>query len=89
MNAPFPGLRGEHRSEPVPPETHGLVADVDPALEQDVLDLAQRQRIADLHHLRQANDIGRLIEIAEGVFHPTKLGNGVACLKLICSDNAV
>jgi hypothetical protein len=31
------------------------MADVDAALMQKILDLAQRQRIADLHHHRQAN----------------------------------
>jgi hypothetical protein len=41
-NAPFPDLRGEHRTEPIPPETHRLVADIDTALEQQILDLAQR-----------------------------------------------
>jgi len=40
-NAPLPDLRGEHRTEPVPPETHGLVANVDATFEQQVLDLAQ------------------------------------------------
>ena len=43
------GLRDLHRAEPVLPETHRLTADVltadvDTALEQQVLDLAQRQR---------------------------------------------
>jgi hypothetical protein len=36
MNAPFPDLRGIHRSEPVPPETHRLTADVDATFEQQV-----------------------------------------------------
>jgi hypothetical protein len=40
--APFPDLRGEHRTKTVPPETHRLVADIDTALEQQVLDLAQQ-----------------------------------------------
>jgi hypothetical protein len=41
-NAPYSDLRCEHRAEPVPPKTHRLVADIDTALEQKVLDLAQR-----------------------------------------------
>jgi hypothetical protein len=38
-------LVGEHRTEPVPPEAHRLVADVDAALEQQVLDVPKRQRV--------------------------------------------
>ena len=58
---------------PVPPEPYRLVADIDTALEQQVLDLAQRQRVPDIHHHREANDFGRTIEIAEGIFHPLRL----------------
>ena len=32
----------EHRPEPVPPEAHSLLAQVDSALEQQILDAAQR-----------------------------------------------
>jgi len=46
MNAAFPYLRSEHRSEPVPPEPHRLVADIDAALGQQVFDLPQRQWIS-------------------------------------------
>ena len=38
----WPDLRGEHRAKPVPPEPHGLRADVDPSRVQEVLDVAQR-----------------------------------------------
>jgi|TARA_B110000116_G_scaffold233901_1_gene218094 hypothetical protein len=43
INPSFPDLRGEHRAEPVSPEPHRFVADLDTALEQPVLDLVQRQ----------------------------------------------
>jgi hypothetical protein len=33
MNAPLSDLGGEHRAEPVPPEPHRLVANVDTTLE--------------------------------------------------------
>ena len=59
LNSPLPDLCGKHRAEPAPPETHRLVADVDAPLEQKILDLAQRQRIPDVHHHRQADDLGR------------------------------
>jgi hypothetical protein len=39
MNASFSNLRGEHRTEPVPPETYRLVADIDAPLEQQIFDL--------------------------------------------------
>jgi hypothetical protein len=38
-DSPFPDLGGKHWTEPVPPEPHRLVADVDAALEQQILDL--------------------------------------------------
>jgi hypothetical protein len=40
----------KHRTKPVPPEPHGLMADVDPALGQQILDVAQRQRVSHVHH---------------------------------------
>ena len=36
-------LGGEHWSKPVPPEPNGLMADIDAALGQQILDVAQRQ----------------------------------------------
>ena len=42
MNSTPSDLGGKQRTEPVPPETHRLVADIDTALEQQVFDLAQR-----------------------------------------------
>ena len=88
MNSSYARLRGKHLAEPVPPEPYRLVADIDTALEQQVLDLAQRQRVPDIHHHREANDFGRTIEIAEGVFQPLRLKNGFVCLKPICSNTA-
>ena len=60
-----PHVGGEERAEPVPPHPHGLVANVDPALEQQVLDVAQAQREADVHHHHQADHLGRGVEVAE------------------------
>jgi len=45
LNAPLSDLRCEHQTEPIPPEPHRLVADVYATFEQEVLNLAQRQRI--------------------------------------------
>jgi hypothetical protein len=51
--------------EPVPPVPHRLVADVDPALEKQVLDVPQAQRKTDIHHDHQADNLWRRIETAE------------------------
>ncbi len=85
MNAPRPDLRGEQRAKPVPPEPNRLVADIDAPLEQEILDLSQRQRIA--HH-REANYLGRAVEITEGIAHRRRLSNLTRRLKPIYSDNA-
>jgi len=45
MKAPLPDLRCKHRTETVPPVPNRLVADVDAALEQNILNLSQRQRM--------------------------------------------
>jgi hypothetical protein len=52
---------------PVPPEPHGLVADVDPALGQQILDIAQRQRISHVHHHNQTDDLWRAVDISERI----------------------
>ena len=56
---------GEQRPKPVPPVPHRLAAEIDPALEQQVFDVAQRQRKPHLHHYHQADDLGRGVEVAE------------------------
>jgi hypothetical protein len=68
LNPALPYLRGKHGAEPVPPEAHRLMTDVDAAFEQQVLDLAQRKWVAHIHHHRQANDLGLRVEIAERIF---------------------
>jgi hypothetical protein len=40
-DASLTNLGGVHRPKPIPSEPHGLVADVDPALGQQILDVAQ------------------------------------------------
>lgn len=57
----------EHRANPVPPEQDRLVADVDAALLQQVLDVSQRKWKPDIWHNRQADDLGRRLEIADRV----------------------
>lgn len=64
MLAPDSG--GEHRPKPVRPELRRLVADLDAALVQQVHDVSQRQRVADIKHHRQADDLGACLEVPEG-----------------------
>ena len=54
-DAPLADLGGKYRAKPVPPEPDGLVADVDPALGQEILDIAQRQRVLHVHHHDQTD----------------------------------
>ena len=88
VNAPLADLRGEHRTEAVPPEPHRLVADIDPAFEQQIFNLPQRERIADVHHHREADHLGRAVEAAEGIAHRRRLWIAPSRLKPICFDNA-
>ncbi|MCZ8163873.1 MAG: hypothetical protein O9315_17855 [Beijerinckiaceae bacterium] len=67
-------LGSENRPEPAPPETHRFMRDVDPPLVQKVLDVPQRERVADLHHHRQTDDLQACLEIPKdaGVAHPVR-----------------
>ena len=58
MNAALPDLRAKQWTEPVPPQPYGLMADVDATLGQQVLDLPQRQREANIHHHSEPDDLG-------------------------------
>jgi len=88
LNTTFSNLRGKHRTETVPPEPHCLVTDVEAPLEENILDLPQRQRIADIHHHREADHLGRAVEITEWIAHRRTLRILVRSLKPIYSDNA-
>src|SRR5665648_8440 len=89
MKASFSDRGRKHRTEPVPPGPNRLVADVDAPLEQNILNLPQRQRIADIHHHHEADHLGRAVEITEGIAHRRRLRILARRLKPIYSDNAV
>jgi hypothetical protein len=57
------------------------VRDIDAALMQQILDVSQREREADVHHHSKADDLGRSLEIFERITHPGKLGNYRFALK--------
>ena len=84
-------LGGEHRAEPVPPKPHRLVANIYTALVQQILDVPQRQREPDVHHYRQADDLGGRLEVAKrGAFcHGRTLNSRPARLKPVSSDRAL
>lgn len=52
------------------------MADLDPALVQQVLDVAQRKGKADVHHYRHADDFWARLEVAEraAFAHAARLG---------------
>ena len=88
-------LGGEHRTKPVPPKPDGLIADVDPALGQEIFDVAQRQlpdgfarpssrTPAGRPKSARLEDLARAYTVAIGVSgEPTELGrrNGGAVKK--------
>ncbi len=88
MNAPLPDFRSKHWTEPVPPESNRLVANIDPTLEQEIFDLPQRQRIADVRHHREVDNLGRAIELAERITHRRRVRIATPRLKPVWSDTA-
>lgn len=77
MNPALPDLCREHRTKPIPPIPNRLVTNIDSALKEHILDLAERQRIPNVHHHGETDDFGRTVEIAEGIFHPETLSEGM------------
>jgi len=57
------------RAEAVPPKPDCLVRDVNPALVEQILDVPQRKREADIQHDRRTDDLGRSLEVAKWVGH--------------------
>ena len=43
------------------------MADVDPALGQEILDVAQRQRVSHVHHHNQTDDLRQAVEMSERI----------------------
>src|SRR6056297_590952 len=87
-DAPLTDLGGELRPKPVPPESNRLVTDLDTTLVQQILDVPKRQREPDVHHDRQADDLGRRLEVLEGVAfgHLGTLAGAMPRLKPSSSD---
>ncbi len=60
-----PDIAGTERPKPVPPHPYRLMADVDAAFEQQVLDVAQRQPEANLHHHYKPDHFRRRVKVAK------------------------
>ncbi len=58
---------GKQGPEPVSPEAHRLVADVDTAFEQQILDIPEQKREPHILHHHQADHLRRRIETPERV----------------------
>ena len=76
-------LRGEHRTQAVPPVPHCLVAHIDPAFVQQVFHIPKRQWEPHIHHHRQADDLWARLEVAKGrsLSHAVTLGKPPARFK--------
>ncbi len=75
LNPASTDLSREKRSEAVLPEPYRLMGYDDTPLMQQVFNIPQRKRVSDVHHYRQADDLGRGLEIPEdaGVAHAVRL----------------
>ena len=72
----------------MPPEPDCLIANVDAALVEQILDIPKRQREADVEHHRQADDLGARLEVLKrGKFcHDRTLAGALPRLKASLSD---
>jgi len=85
----LPNLGRKQGTKPVPPGSYRLVADIDPAFLEQILDLTQRQRKPDIHHHRQADHLGRCLEVSEGIPHPRTLRDALSAIKPFYPDTAL
>ena len=58
LNPASADLSRERWAKPVHPFAHRLVANVDASLIGEILDVSQRQRIADVEHHHELDDLG-------------------------------
>ena len=90
-NPPLADLGCKQRTKSGPPEPDGLMADVVPSRVQQVLDGTKRQRVADGHHYRQADDLGACFKVSKsGVLgHLGRVGRVLPSPKPVWSDKAL
>jgi hypothetical protein len=58
-------LCGKQRAKSVPPKPNRFVAYVDPALVQQVLDIAERKWKSNVYHHRQPDGLGAAVKVAK------------------------
>ena len=69
-------LSSEHRPKTINPEPYALMANVDAAFMQQIFDIPQRQRKANVHHHCELNNLRRCFEISKRISgHPVKLAD--------------
>jgi hypothetical protein len=78
-------LCGKHRAKSIPPVQHNFMANVDPMLVPQVIDIAQRKWKSNVHYAHQADDLGAAVKVLEGVCfgHQRRLRNRPTRLKQI------
>jgi hypothetical protein len=71
----FPDLSRKNRLEPVPSRQHRIMHDVDAAFVEQTLHIPQRQRVANMQHHHETDDLGHGLEVAKnaGATHPVRL----------------
>ena len=86
LNSFAADFSSEHRAKSIPLIPHRFVADVDAALVQKILDNTKRKRKSDVHHDRQADDLGAAVKALERVWfcHEQRLRNHPARFTQIC-----
>ena len=86
-----PDLGREQWAKSPPPEPHRLVADVDPALVQQVLDVPEREREPHVQHHGQADDLWAAVKALERIrfSHPRTLRSRPTWLKPEVSDRTM
>ena len=69
-------LSSEQRAKSIPPQPDRLMAQLDAAFVQQILDIAQREREPHVQHDHEPDDLGRGAKIAKrgrGLAHPSRL----------------
>ncbi|MFT5065250.1 MAG: hypothetical protein ACI9PY_003763 [Ascidiaceihabitans sp.] len=84
-------LCGKQRAKSVPPKSNRLIADVDVAFVQKILDIPERKRKPNIHHVSQTDDLGARLEVAKraAFCHPLKLSARPTRLNKFSSDSVV
>ena len=67
FHAPLSDRLRKERTGPVPPKPHRFMRYVDAAFVEQIFDIPERKRKADVHHHRKADDLGRSFDVPKGL----------------------